>query len=76
MLNGHIHQVTRKVEGNIAFHTARSTAYPQPAPGAAPSPGPLTVPAGELHGVLGVRDIRVVRGQHDLAITDQTLASA
>jgi len=76
VLNGHIHQVTRKVEGNIAFHTARSTAYPQPAPGAAPSPGPLTVPAGELHGVLGVRDIRVVRGQHDLAITDQTLASA
>jgi len=76
VLNGHIHQVTRKVEGNVAFHTARSTAYPQPAPGAAPSPGPLTVPAGELHGVLGVRDIRVVRGQHDLAITDQTLASA
>jgi 3',5'-cyclic-AMP phosphodiesterase len=75
VLNGHIHQVIEKVEGNVAFHTARSTAYPQPAPGAAPSPGPLTVPAGELHGVLGVRDIKVVRGRHDLAITDQTLAA-
>jgi len=76
VLNGHIHQVTQKVEGNVAFHTGRSTAYPQPAPGAAASPGPLTVPAGELHSVLGVRDIRVVRGQHDLAITDQTLAAS
>ena len=46
VLNGHIHQVLQKVEGHVAFHTARSTAFPQPAPGTAPSPGPMTVPAG------------------------------
>ena len=39
VLNGHIHQVMQKVEGNVAFHTARSTAFPQPAPGAAPRRG-------------------------------------
>jgi hypothetical protein len=76
VLNGHIHQVTQKVEGAVAFHTARSTAYPQPAPGVGPSPGPLTVPAGELRGVLGVREVKVVRGRHDLAIVDQTLAAS
>ena len=48
VLNGHIHQVMQKVEGNVAFHTARSTAFPQPAPGAAKGPGPMVVPAGEL----------------------------
>ena len=76
VLNGHIHQVTQKVEGHVAFHTARSTAYPQPAPGAAASPGPLTVPAGDLRSVLGVREVKVVRGRHDLAITDQSLAAS
>jgi 3',5'-cyclic-AMP phosphodiesterase len=75
VLNGHIHQVIEKVEGNITFHTARSTAYPQPAPGVGPAPGPLTVPAGELHSVLGVREVKLVRGQHDLAIIDRSLAT-
>ena len=37
VLNGHIHQIMQKVEGNVAFHTALSTAFPQPAPGTAPS---------------------------------------
>src|SRR5207248_1513619 len=48
VLNGHIHQVLQKVEGNVAFHTAMSTAFPQPAPGTAASPGPMAVPSGRL----------------------------
>src|SRR5208337_3221931 len=35
VLNGHIHQLMQKVEGAVTFHTARSTAFPQPAPGTA-----------------------------------------
>ncbi len=62
VLNGHIHQVVQKVEGNVAFHTAMSTAFPQPAPGAAPNPGPMVVPAGKLESVLGVTKVKVVRG--------------
>ena len=54
VLNGHIHQIVQKVEGNILFHTARSTAYPQPSAGSAPGPGPLLVPRAELPGMLGV----------------------
>jgi 3',5'-cyclic-AMP phosphodiesterase len=75
ILNGHIHQVMQKVEGNVAFHTARSTAFPQPAPGTAPSPGPIKdVPAGQLRSLLGTTSVRQVRGQHALAIIDQVLA--
>ena len=59
VLNGHIHQITQKIEGRIAFHTARSTAFPQPAPGTAPSPGPLKVPPEQLHSMLGITDARV-----------------
>jgi len=76
VLNGHIHQVISKVEGRLAFHTARSTAYPQPAPGVGPAPGPLTVPADQLRGVLGVRDVRLVERDRPLAIVDQTLAAS
>jgi 3',5'-cyclic AMP phosphodiesterase CpdA len=76
VLNGHIHQVMQKVEGNVAFHTALSTAFPQPAPGTAPSPGPIkTLPAGQLRSVLGVTAIREVKGQSHLAIIDTPLAS-
>jgi 3',5'-cyclic AMP phosphodiesterase CpdA len=74
VLNGHIHQIITKVEGNIAFQTARSTAFPQPAPGAAPAPGPLKVPAGQLREVLGVRTLTVRPGAHPLAFTDTALA--
>ncbi len=74
VLNGHIHQVIQKVEGHIAFHTARSTAFPQPAPGSAPSPGPLKVPAEQLRGLLGLRTVSLVRGRHDLAVVDKPLA--
>jgi Icc protein len=76
VLNGHIHQVLQKVEGHVAFHTAMSTAYPQPAPGQAESPGPLKVPAGELGHYLGTRDIHVVRGREALAMVDRPIAGA
>ncbi|ARN82843.1 metallophosphoesterase family protein [Methylocystis bryophila] len=74
VLNGHIHQLMQKVEGNVTFHTARSTAFPQPAPGTAPSPGPKLVPAGELHSLLGVTNVALKRGQASLAIVDSSLA--
>jgi Icc protein len=74
VLNGHIHQVLQKVEGNVAFHTARSTAFPQPAPGTAPGPGPMKVPAEMLRSVLGVRTVSLVRGQKPLAVVDTPLA--
>ena len=74
VLNGHIHQVMQKVEGNVTFHTARSTAFPQPAPGTAPSPGPMKVPDDKLRSVLGIADVTFKRGEQRLAIVDQPLA--
>ena len=74
VLNGHIHQIVQKVEGNMTFHTARSTAFPQPAPGTAPSPGPMTVPADQLRSVLGITSVDVRMGDKPLAVTDTTLA--
>jgi 3',5'-cyclic AMP phosphodiesterase CpdA len=73
VLNGHIHQVMQKVEGNVAFHTARSTAFPQPAPGAAPSPGPMKVADDKLRGLLGVASVTFKQGDQRLAIVDQPL---
>jgi 3',5'-cyclic-AMP phosphodiesterase len=74
VLNGHIHQIMQKVEGNMTFHTAMSTAFPQPAPGTAPSPGPLQVPSDEVRRYLGLRDVRYVPGQNPLAVVDSTLS--
>jgi len=74
VLNGHVHRVLQKVEGNIAFHSARSTAYPQPAPGTAPSPGPLKVPAEQLRSVLGIRTATLVPGRDRIALIDTPLA--
>ncbi|GLS23248.1 metallophosphoesterase [Labrys miyagiensis] len=74
VLNGHIHQVMQKVEGNVAFHTARSTAFVQPAPGTAPSPGPMKVPAGDLRKMLGIATVDFVQGSEPLAIIDRPLA--
>ena len=74
VLNGHIHQVIQKVEGNVTFHTARSTAYPQPAPGAAPSPGPLKVPPVQLPTMLGIRIATVTTKQAPIALIDTALA--
>jgi hypothetical protein len=73
VLNGHIHQVMQKVEGNVAFHCARSTAFPQPAPGAAPSPGPMRVPDDKLRSMLGITNVTFRRGQERLAIIDMPL---
>ena len=75
VLNGHIHQIIQKVEGNLSFHTARSTAFPQPAPGTAPAPGPMKVPAEQLHSVLGVRTVNYVRGKSPLALIETPLSA-
>jgi 3',5'-cyclic-AMP phosphodiesterase len=76
VLNGHIHQVMQKVEGNVAFHTARSTAFPQPAPGTAPSPGPMKdVPADRLRSMLGVAKIARIQTDSHLAIIDTPLGA-
>ena len=76
VLNGHIHQVMQKVEGNLTFHTAMSTAFPQPAPGQAPSPGPLKLPADKLRDALGVTHANFVAHHHELAVVDATLSGA
>jgi len=73
VLNGHIHQVMQKVEGNVTFHTAASTAFPQPQPGKADSAGPMKVPAEQLRSLLGVTDVSYRRGQHALAVIDSSL---
>jgi 3',5'-cyclic AMP phosphodiesterase CpdA len=75
VLNGHIHQIVQKVEGNITFHTGRSTAYPQPVAGTAPGPGPLKVPADQLAAMLGISGVSVVQHPRSLALSDTTLAS-
>ncbi len=75
VLNGHIHQVMQKVEGHVAFHTVCSTAFPQPAPGTAKSPGPMLVPAGELKQHLGIARVSLVSANAPLAIVDTPLAS-
>jgi Icc protein len=74
VLNGHIHQIMQKVEGNISFHTAMSTAFPQPTPGTAPAPGPMTVDPQRLKSVLGISDVTFIPGRTALAIVDATLS--
>jgi 3',5'-cyclic AMP phosphodiesterase CpdA len=74
VLNGHIHQIVQKVEGNITFHTARSTAYPQPAPGVGNGPGPLKVAADQLAGVLGVTSVSLQKHPASWVLNDSTLA--
>ena len=76
VLNGHIHQVMQKVEGHVTFHTAMSTAFPQPAPGSAPSPGPIKVPDDRLRTMLGLSRISYHDVNHPIAITDVPLEAA
>jgi 3',5'-cyclic-AMP phosphodiesterase len=73
VLNGHIHQVMQKVEGHVTFHTAMSTAFPQPAPGTAPSPGPMKVDADRLRRVLGIARMSFNDVKHPIAVTDVPL---
>ncbi|HEY6971361.1 MAG TPA: metallophosphoesterase [Candidatus Angelobacter sp.] len=73
VLNGHIHQTMQKVEGNVIFHTACSTAFPQPKPGTAPSAGPMKVPAEQLRSLLGVTEVNYTKGRHALAVIDSSL---
>jgi 3',5'-cyclic AMP phosphodiesterase CpdA len=74
VLNGHIHQIVRKVEGNVTFHTARSTAYPQPAPGIGAGPGPLKVPEEQLAAMLGVTSVTLAAHPRSLLLSDTTIA--
>ncbi len=73
VLNGHIHQIVQKVEGNVTFHTAMSTAFPQPQAGMAPKPGPMKVPAEKLRSVLGITSVNYVEGKSTLAVVDSPL---
>jgi 3',5'-cyclic AMP phosphodiesterase CpdA len=72
-LNGHVHQVFTKTDGNITFHAATTTAYPLPHPGDGPAPKPVTLPAGKLHDALGIREVSYIKGQQRLALKEQTL---
>jgi 3',5'-cyclic AMP phosphodiesterase CpdA len=74
VLSGHIHQIVQKVEGNMTFHTARSTAYPQPAAGTGSGPGPLKVPADQLPKMLGITSVSVVKHPRSFALSDATLS--
>jgi hypothetical protein len=74
VLNGHIHQIVQKVEGNVTFHTARSTSYPQPVAGVGSGPGPLKVPSDQLASMLGVTSVSVVKHSRALGLSDSTLA--
>jgi 3',5'-cyclic-AMP phosphodiesterase len=73
VLNGHVHQIIQKVEGNVAFHTVRSTAFEQPEPGSLPAPVPIKVDDDKLRTVLGITSINPVPGQQRLAIVDTPL---
>jgi 3',5'-cyclic AMP phosphodiesterase CpdA len=72
-LNGHVHQLFSKTEGNVTFYSGTTTAYPLPAPGQGPAPKPLTLPAGKLHDALGIREVSYTKGQQALALKDQKL---
>ena len=73
VLNGHIHQAMQKIEGNVTFHTAMSTAFPQPPAGAGRGAGPMTAPADKLRGLLGLTAVNYARGNHTLALVDSPL---
>jgi len=66
----------QKVEGHVTFHTAMSTAFPQPAPGSAPSPGPMKVADDRLRTMLGLSRISFHDVNHPIAITDLPLEAA
>ncbi|TCO52292.1 metallophosphoesterase family protein [Actinocrispum wychmicini] len=73
-LNGHVHQLFTKTEGNVTFHSATTTAYPLPQPGQGPAPTPVTLPAGKLRDALGIREVSYRKGDPGLAVKDVKLA--
>jgi 3',5'-cyclic-AMP phosphodiesterase len=76
VLKGHIHRIMQKIGGKVSFHTAMSTAFPQPAPGTAPSAGPMKVPADQLLRVLGITDVNYLVSGRSLAIVDSPLGAS
>jgi 3',5'-cyclic AMP phosphodiesterase CpdA len=72
-LNGHVHQLFSKTEGNVTFYSGTTTAYPLPHPGDGPAPKPVTLPAGALHDVLGIREVSYTKGQQSLALKERKL---
>jgi Icc protein len=59
VLNGHIHQVMRKMDGRVVFHPARSTPFPQSKPGQG-TPGPKReILAEKLRGYSAFRQYRI-----------------
>jgi 3',5'-cyclic AMP phosphodiesterase CpdA len=72
-LNGHVHQLFSKTEGNVTFYSATTTAYPLPPPGQGPAPKPMTLPAGKLRDALGIRQVSYTKGQQALALKDEKL---
>ncbi|WP_349263695.1 metallophosphoesterase family protein [Actinocrinis sp.] len=72
-LNGHVHQLFSRVEGNVTFHSATTTAYPLPKPGTAAAPTPQVLPARGLQAALGIRTVDYQQGGTGLAVTDRTL---
>jgi Calcineurin-like phosphoesterase len=72
-LNGHVHQVFSKTEGNVTFYTGTTTAYPLPHPGDGPAPKPVTLPAGKLGDALGIREVSYTKGQTALALKETKL---
>lgn len=73
VLNGHIHQIVRHREGNIEFASANATAYPQPQPGRAAKPGPVTLPKDSLLHAIGYRTVSLDRGR--LTVSDRSLST-
>jgi hypothetical protein len=72
-LNGHVHQVFSKTEGNVTFYSGTTTAYPLPHPGDGPAPQPVKLPPGKLHDALGIREVSYTKGQQALALKEQKL---
>ncbi len=72
-LNGHVHQLFSKTEGNVTFYSGTTTAYPLPHPGDGPAPKPVTLPAGKLRDALGIREVNYTKGQTALALKETTL---
>jgi len=73
-LNGHVHQLFSKTEGNVTFYSGTTTAYPLPRPGDGPAPKPVTLPAGKLRDALGIREVSYTKGQQALPLEEQTLS--